>query len=86
MRGNVEIAIADIKKLLNRFDEISMRFAEPMSDAAMNQLLEEQGELQTQIDVQGGWELEHKLSIAAHALGLPPWEPPGRWGPTRAIT
>lgn len=74
VRGNVEIAIADIKKLLYRFDEISMRFSEPMSDAAMNQLLEEQGELQTQIDVQGGWELEHKLSIAAHALGLPPWE------------
>ena len=74
VRGNVEVAIADTKKLLDRFNEISMQFAEPLSDASMNQLLEEQGELQTQIDLQGGWELERKLSIAAHALGLPPWE------------
>ncbi len=74
VRGNVEVAIADIKKLLDRFNEISMQFAEPMSDTTLNQLLEEQGELQTQIDLQGGWELERKLSIAAHALGLPPWE------------
>lgn len=74
VRGNVEVAIADIKKLLDRFNEISMQFAEPLSDTTLNQLLEEQGELQTQIDLQGGWELERKLSIAAHALGLPPWE------------
>ena len=74
VRGNVEVAIADTNKLLDRFYEISMQFAEPLSDASMNQLLEEQGELQTQIDLQGGWELERKLSIAAHALGLPPWE------------
>lgn len=73
VRGNVEVAIADIKKLLDRFNEISMQFAEPLSDTTLNQLLEEQGELQTQIDLQGGWELERKLSIAAHALGLPPW-------------
>lgn len=74
VRGNVEEAIADTKKLLDRFNEISMKFAEPMSDAAMNQLFEEQGELQTQIDAQGGWELERKLNIAADALCLPPWE------------
>jgi energy-dependent translational throttle protein EttA len=74
VRGNVEEAIADTKKLLDRFNEISMKFAEPMSEADMNLLLEEQGKLQTQIDAQGGWELERKLSIAADALCLPPWD------------
>lgn len=73
VRGNVEDAIADTKKLLDRFNEISMKFAEPMSESVMNQLFEEQGELQTQIDAQGGWELERKLTIAADALCLPPW-------------
>ncbi|MFZ0218823.1 MAG: energy-dependent translational throttle protein EttA [Candidatus Aquirickettsiella sp.] len=73
VRGNVEEAIADTKKLLDRFNEISMKFAEPMSESAMNQLFEEQGKLQVQIDAQGGWELERKLCIAADALCLPPW-------------
>lgn len=73
VRGNVEDAIADTKKLLDRFNEISMKFAEPMSESVMSQLFEEQGELQTQIDAQGGWELERKLTIAADALCLPPW-------------
>lgn len=74
VRGNVEDAIADTKKLVDRFNEISMKFAEPMNESAMNQLFEEQGELQTQIDAQGGWELERKLNIAADALCLPPWD------------
>ena len=74
VRGNVEEAIADIKKLLDRFNEISMKFAEPLSETEMNKLFEEQGELQTQIEAQGGWELERKLSIAADALRLPPWD------------
>jgi sulfate-transporting ATPase len=73
VRSNVEEAIADIKKLLDRFNEISMKFADPMSETEMNKLFEEQGELQAQIDGQGGWELERKLSIAADALRLPPW-------------
>jgi len=74
VRANIEEAIEDIKKLIERFNEISLKFAEPMSESAMNQLFEEQGELQTQIDAQGGWELERKLSIAADALCLPPWD------------
>lgn len=73
VRGNVEEAIADSKKLLDRFNEISMKFAEPLSETEMNKLFEEQGELQTKIDAQGAWELERKLSIAADALRLPPW-------------
>ncbi|BBB14924.1 putative ABC transporter ATP-binding protein [Candidatus Rickettsiella viridis] len=74
VRGNVEEAIADSKKLLDRFNEISMKFAEPLSETEMNKLFEEQGELQTKIDAQGAWELERKLSIAADALRLPPWD------------
>ena len=57
-----------------RFNEISDKFAEPMSDGEMNKLLEEQATLQDAIDAAGGWELERKLEIAADALRLPPWE------------
>jgi energy-dependent translational throttle protein EttA len=74
VRGNVEEALGEVKKLLDRFNEISMKFAEPMSDDEMNKLLEEQGDLQNAIDAAGGWEVERKLEIAADALRLPPWE------------
>lgn len=74
VRGNIEESMGDIKNMLDRFNEISMKFAEPMSDDEMNQLLEEQGELQNKIDAVGGWELERKLEIAADALRLPPWD------------
>ncbi len=57
-----------------RFNEISEKFAEPMSDDEMNKLLEEQANLQDAIDAVGGWELERKLEIAADALRLPPWD------------
>lgn len=74
VRGNVEEAIGDVKTFLDRFNEISMRFAEPMDDEEMNKLLEEQGNLQNAIDAAGGWELERKLEIAADALRLPSWD------------
>lgn len=74
VRGNVEDGMGESMALLNRYNEISMKFAEPMSDDEMNKLLEEQGELQHQIDAQGLWELERKLEIASDALRLPPWE------------
>ena len=60
--------------LLERFNRISEQFGEPMDDAQMNKLLEEQSRLQDAIDAAGGWELERKLEIAAGALRLPPWE------------
>jgi energy-dependent translational throttle protein EttA len=59
---------------LARFNAISDRFAEPMSDDEMNKLLEEQAKLQDSIDAAGGWELERKLDIAADALRLPEWD------------
>jgi ATP-binding cassette ChvD family protein len=61
-------------ELLSRFNEISEKFAEPMSDDEMNALLEEQGKLQDAIDSAGGWEVDRKLEIAADALRLPPWD------------
>ena len=74
VRGNVEEGVAETKALVDRFNEISEKFAEPMSDDEMNALLEEQGKLQDAIDAAGAWELERKLEIAADALRLPPWD------------
>ena len=74
VRGNIEEGLGEAKTLLDRFNEISDRFAEPMSDDEMTTLLEEQGKLQDAIDAQGGWELDRKLEIAADALRLPPWD------------
>jgi len=59
---------------MSEFNAISDRFAEPMSDDEMNQLLERQGELQNAIDACNGWDIERTLEIAADALRLPPWE------------
>ena len=74
VREVVEEGIADIKAQLAQFDEISMRFCEPMSDDEMNKLLEQQGELQNAIEANGGWDIERKLNIAADALRLPDWD------------
>ena len=74
VRGNVEEGVADVKALLDEFNEISMKFGEPMDDDEMNRLLERQGELQSAIDAAEGWELERTLEIAADALRLPPWD------------
>ena len=74
VREVVEEAVADMKDKLAKFDAISMRFAEPMSDDEMNALLTEQGELQHEIEVGGGWDLDRKFEIAADALRLPEWD------------
>jgi sulfate-transporting ATPase len=74
VRGNVEEGVAEIADLVSRFNDISMKFAEPMDDDEMTKLLEEQGKLQDAIDANGGWELDRKLEIAADALRLPAWD------------
>jgi sulfate-transporting ATPase len=74
VRGNVMEGVGETFRLVQRFNEISDKFAEPMDDAQMNKLLEEQAKLQDAIDASGGWELERKLEIAADALRLPPWD------------
>jgi ATP-binding cassette ChvD family protein len=70
----VEEGVAEVRALLNRFDEISMAFAEPMDDDRMNELLAEQAELQEAIEHAGGWELERTLEVAADSLRLPEWD------------
>ncbi len=74
VRGNVEEGIREVKDLVDEFNAISEKFADPMSDDEMNTLLERQGELQGAIDACGGWDLDRALEIAADALRLPPWE------------
>jgi len=74
VRGNVEEGVYDRRVLLTRFNEVSLRFAEPLDEDEMTALIEEQGELQTQIDALGAWELDRNLEIAADALRLPPWD------------
>jgi energy-dependent translational throttle protein EttA len=69
---NVEMAFADLKAAMDRFNEISMKFAEPMSDDEMNTLLSEQADLQTKIDAEDGWDLDRRVDIALDALRCPP--------------
>ena len=74
VREVVEEGVEEVRSVLNRFDEISMKFAEPMDDDAMNTLLAEQAELQEAIELANGWELERTLEVAADALRLPGWD------------
>jgi sulfate-transporting ATPase len=74
VRATVMEGVGQDFKNVQRFNEISDKFAEPMADDEMTALLEEQAKLQDAIDAAGGWELERKLEIAADALRLPPWD------------
>jgi len=72
VRGNVMEGVRDQQALLDQFNEISAKFAEPMDDDVMTRLLEKQGNLQERIDALGLWELDHKVDLAMDALRLPP--------------
>ena len=74
VRGNVEDGIKSTIDLIAEFNSISDRFAEPLNEEEMNELLEKQGTLQNEIDAVDGWQIERTLEIAADALRLPPWE------------
>ena len=69
---NVLEGLGEIKDLVDRFNELSAKFAEPMDDDEMNQLLADQAELQEKIDAADAWDLDRKVEIAADALRLPP--------------
>ena len=71
---NVALAFGVLKDAVERFNAISMEFAEPMSDEKMNDLLAEQAKLQEVIEAGDGWELDRKIEIALDALGCPPAE------------
>ena len=72
VRGNVEEGVAEIRALLTRFEELSMRMGEELSDDEMQKALDQQAALQDQIDAVNGWELDHHLDMAMDALRLPP--------------
>jgi energy-dependent translational throttle protein EttA len=72
VQQNVEDAVKEQRALLRQFEDISMQFAEPMTDAQMEKLLEKQGRVQEQIDAHNLWELDRKIEIAMDALRLPP--------------
>ncbi|HTW37404.1 MAG TPA: energy-dependent translational throttle protein EttA [Steroidobacteraceae bacterium] len=74
VRSTVMEGIGAAFALLERFNQVSERFSEPLSEEEMSALLEEQARLQDAIEAAGGWELERKLDIAADALRLPAWE------------
>ncbi len=74
VRGNVEEGLKETVDIVNEYNAISDRFAEPMSDEEMTELLERQGDLATKIDAVGGWDVDRQLEIAADALRLPPWD------------
>jgi energy-dependent translational throttle protein EttA len=74
VREVVGEGVEEVQRLIDRFNAISDKFAEEMSDEEMTKLMEEQAKMQDKIDAVGGWELERKLEIAADSLRLPPWE------------
>jgi sulfate-transporting ATPase len=71
VRGNVELAVKTQRGLLDEFQNISMQFAEPMADSAMEKLLARQARVQEQIDAHDLWNLDNKIEIAMDALRLP---------------
>ncbi len=71
VRENVEQAFSDIKKMIEEFNEVSAKMAEPMSDDEMEKALEKMGRLQDQIDAVDGWELDRQVEVAMDALVLP---------------
>lgn len=70
--SNIKEGLGEITDVLKEYEEISMKFAEPMSDDEMNSLLARQGELQTKIDALDAWDLDRQIEIAMHALRCPP--------------
>jgi len=72
--GNVMDGMREIQDLIETFNAISDKFADPMSDDEMNDLLQEQGELQLKIDAVEGWDVERRIEVAADALRLPAFE------------
>ncbi len=72
VKENVEVAVQPTRDLLRKFEEISNKFAEPMSDDEMTKLLDQQAKVQERIDAANAWDLDRKIEIAMDALRLPP--------------
>ena len=74
VKENVDVAVRPTRDLLMKFEEISNKFAEPMSDDEITKLLDQQAKIQEKIDAANAWELDRKIEIAMDALRLPPAE------------
>ena len=72
VKETVDIAVKPVKDLLKKFEDISNKFAEPMSDDEMTKLLDQQAKVQEKIDVLNAWDIDRKIEIAMDALRLPP--------------
>jgi ATP-binding cassette ChvD family protein len=70
--GNVQQAVAGKQRLLDRFNEINLRLAEPMSDGEMEKLCGELSQVQDQIDAHNLWDLDRTVDVAMSAMNLPP--------------
>ena len=71
VRGNVELAVKHQRQLLIRYEQIAMRFSEPMTDDEMTKLIDEQAKVQEAIDAHDLWNLDNKIEVAMDALRLP---------------
>ena len=71
VRGNVEEGVAEVRGLMNRFDQINARLGEPIDGDEMDKLLEEQAQVQDAIEAKNGWELDRTVEIAMDALRVP---------------
>jgi ATP-binding cassette ChvD family protein len=76
VKAVVEEGMQEIVDIVKEYNEISEKFAEPMSDDEMNKLLERQGELQEEIEKQNAWDIESRLEMAMDALRCPPGDTP----------
>jgi len=76
VRQTVEEGVQDLIDLMARYEEINLKFGEPMSDDEMNKLIEEQGKVQDEIDHQNVWDLDARLEMAMDALRCPPGDTP----------
>jgi energy-dependent translational throttle protein EttA len=72
VKENVDLAVKPIRDLLKKFEDISNKFAEPMSDDEMTKLLDQQAKVQEKIDAINAWDIDRKIEIAMDALRLPP--------------
>lgn len=76
VRENLRTAVKPIQDLVDRFNEISGRMADPQEGDDLDKLMEEMGQLQEKIDASGGWEIDRMMDIASDALVLPPDDAP----------
>jgi ATPase subunit of ABC transporter with duplicated ATPase domains len=74
VRGNVEEGVADVKALLQRYDDVNARLGEDLSPDDMEKVLDEQSKIQDKIDATNAWDLDSRLELAMDALRLPPPE------------